>query len=355
MTEKLSKLLHSRFFLGSLCIVLEFVQLIAVFILMYEFVPPITVLAWVFYIGVVLYLINRDEIPEFKIPWLMILLLLPVLGAFVFVLLSSNETSKRQYKRYETAEREMTPYLKQTDWLPVLREQNADAYLQANYLHKAVGMPCFGNSKTSYFPLGEDFHAALLADLRKAKAFIFMEYFIVQEGTMWDSIHEVLKEKAMDGVSVYGMYDDFGCIGTLPEHYYRQLCEEGIHCVPANKFKPVLSHIHNNRDHRKITVIDGEIGYTGGVNLADEYINAITKYGHRKDTAVRIEGEAAKNLSALFVTHWNTQSDEHIDCASCMLMSASPVRGRGVVIPCCKLARLTFRKQFVINSKTFRQ
>ena len=273
----------------------------------------------------------------------------------MFVLLSSNETSKRQYKRYETAEREMTPYLKQTDWLPVLREQNADAYLQANYLHKAVGMPCFGNSKTSYFPLGEDFHAALLADLRKAKAFIFMEYFIVQEGTMWDSIHEVLKEKAMDGVSVYGMYDDFGCIGTLPEHYYRQLCEEGIHCVPANKFKPVLSHIHNNRDHRKITVIDGEIGYTGGVNLADEYINAITKYGHRKDTAVRIEGEAAKNLSALFVTHWNTQSDEHIDCASCMLMSASPVRGRGVVIPCCKLARLPFRNQFVTNSKTFRQ
>lgn len=129
------------------------------------------------------------------------------------------------------------------------------------------------------------------------------------------------------------MYDDFGCMTTLPEHYYKQLCEEGIHCILSNKFTPVLSNIHNNRDHRKITVIDGKIGFTGGVNLADEYINAVEKYGHWKDAAVRIEGEAVKNLTALFITSWNTQSKNPIDCTTYMEAEAVQTEGRGYVIP----------------------
>ena len=120
--------------------------------------------------------------------------------------------------------------------MTALKEQNTDAWLQANYLYESAGMPCQGNTKTTYYPIGEDFHAVLLEELKKAEHFIFMEYFIVQEGVMWDTIHEILKEKAAQGVEVYFMYDDFGCISTLPWHYHEQLNAEGIHCTISNKF-----------------------------------------------------------------------------------------------------------------------
>ncbi|MGM9618665.1 MAG: cardiolipin synthase [Oscillospiraceae bacterium] len=330
---KILKVLRSRFFLAAFLILLEFAQLLAVFILLYKFFLPITVMGWIFHVGVLLYLLNRDEIPEFKLPWLIILFLLPVIGAFIFMLLSSNESSKKATERYERVSLELKPYLRQTAAMDALRKQDADAYVQASYLYSAASMPCHGNSHAAYYPLGEDFFAALLADLQQAERFILMEYFIVQEGRMWDAIHAVLREKAARGVSVYFMYDDFGCMTTLPEHYYRQLCGEGIHCILSNKFTPILSHVHNNRDHRKITVIDGRVGYTGGVNLADEYINACEKYGHWKDTAVRLEGEAVRNLTALFLASWNTQSRDPVDCALYMEAAPEQTGGRGYVIP----------------------
>ena len=330
--EKILRVLRSRYFLAAFCILLEFAQLLAVFILLYEFFLPITIMGWIFHFGVLLYLINRDEIPEFKLPWLIILFLLPVIGAFVFMLLSSNETSRKTTERFERVSLELKPYLRRTEALEALREQDAEAYAQAAYLSAAAAMPCDGHSGTTYYPQGEDFFRALLADLREAEDFIMMEYFIVQEGQMWDAIHELLREKAAQGVSVFVMYDDFGCMTTLPEHYYRQLCQEGIHCILSNRFTPVLSNVHNNRDHRKITVIDGRVGYTGGVNLADEYINAVEKYGHWKDTAVRIEGGAVRNLTALFLASWNTQSKEPVDCARFMDIPARAA-GRGCLLP----------------------
>ncbi|MDE6419706.1 MAG: cardiolipin synthase [Lachnospiraceae bacterium] len=332
--NKILRFLESRFFLGAFCILLEFAQLLAVYILLYKFFLPITILAWIFHFGVLLYLINRDEIPEFKMPWLIILFLLPVIGAFIFMLLSSNSTSKKEYARSEKAVRDMKKYGQQTAQFDNLREQDTDAWLQANYLYGSAGMPCYGNTKTTYYPIGEDFHAALLDELKKAERFIFMEYFIVQEGVMWNPIHEILKEKVAQGVEVYFMYDDFGCIATLPWHYHKVLNSEGIRCEIANEFSAVLSHIHNNRDHRKITVIDGKVGFTGGINLADEYINAIEKHGHWKDTAVKIEGEAVRNLMALFLMNWNTQSKKHpIDYEKYMALQIQSTDGKGIVIP----------------------
>lgn len=331
--ERLLKILRSRFFLAALCILLEFVQLLVVFVLLYEFFLPITVIAWIFHISVLLYLINRDEIPEFKLPWLVILFLLPVIGAFIFMLLSSNDASKKACDRYEKVRLELRPYQTQTASIHMLREQDADAYAQANYLYSVAAVPCYGSSTAIYYGLGEDFHRALMEDLQTAERFIFMEYFIVQEGQMWNSIHAILREKAAQGVSVFFMYDDFGCMTTLPEHYYKQLCEEGIHCIPSNKFTPILSHIHNNRDHRKIAVIDGKVGFTGGVNLADEYINAIVKYGHWKDSAVRIEGEAVKALTALFIANWNAQNPNGIPCSPYMEVPAMRTDVEGYIIP----------------------
>lgn len=151
---------------------------------------------------------------------------------------------------------------------------------------------------------------------------------------MWDQIHDILKEKAAQGVEVYFLYDDFGCIATLPWNYHKLLNDEGIHCEIANKFSPVLSRIHNNRDHRKITVIDGKVGFTGGINLADEYINAVEIFGHWKDTAVKLEGEAVRNLMALFLTNWNANSKKnHIDVGKYMNAPLRMTEGKGVVIP----------------------
>jgi len=273
------------------------------------------VLSYIFNFCVFLYVINREEIPELKLPWLILILLLPILGAYIFILFNGNEQNKKLKKTFNIATEKLQPFGQQNPDIELLQAQNMDAYLQANYLYRAADMPYRDCSKVIYYPIGEDFHAALLEALDKAEHFIFMEYFIIEKGIMWDSIHNVLVRKVKQGVQVNVLYDDFGCMTTLPQHYYRELTNEGIQCIPSNRFKPILSQIHNNRDHRKITIIDGIVGFTGGINLADEYINACEKFGHWKDTAVKIEGEAVKNLTMLFLSSWNMQNKALLECA----------------------------------------
>lgn len=226
--EKLLRILRSRYFVAALCITLEFAQLIAVFVLLYEYVWPITILAWIFHVGVLLYIINRDDIPEFKLPWLIVMFLLPVLGAYVFMLFTSNDSSKKLYDSYDASAQALLSYWQPGEALEQLRVLNPEAFSQANYLQRSAGMSCYSRTATRYFPLGEAFHEALLCDLKQARRFIYMEYFIVEEGEMWNAIHEVLREKAAAGVDVYFMYDDFGCMTTLPGNYYKTLAAEGI-------------------------------------------------------------------------------------------------------------------------------
>ncbi|MDO5377653.1 MAG: cardiolipin synthase [Clostridia bacterium] len=331
--NRIVRMLRSRFFWAALCIGLEFLQLLAVFILFYKHFFPFAVMAWIFHVGVLLYMLNRDEIPELKLPWMTLLFLFPVVGAFIYILLSSNDATKKECQRFDAANRCISPYMRQSRALDALKDRSMDAYAQANYLFHVAGMPCHDGTQAAYFAEGEAFHAALLRDLSHAKRFILMEYFIVQEGRMWDPIHSILREKAAAGVEVYFMYDNFGCMSTLPERYDALLRSEGIHCIPSNRFTPVLSHIHNNRDHRKITVIDGTIGYTGGLNLADEYINAVRRFGHWKDTAVRLEGRAVRNLTGLFIINWNMQHKEPLDGAPYFDVPDAFPPGGGFVIP----------------------
>lgn len=326
------KIFRSRFFLAALCVVLKFVQLIVVFVLAIRYVLPLTILSVLLHIVVLLYLINKDDVPEGKVPWLILILAVPIVGAFVFLLLTSQVQDREKLKRFSESKKKLQPYLKQKESFPIIKVQDSDAWLQANYIFRAANMPCTRYSDVHYYALGEQFHAALLDCLRMAEHFIFMEYFIIQQGEMWNPIHEILKAKAAQGVKIYLMYDDVGCMFTLPENYSQILSGEGIHCALANRFTPVLSHIHNNRDHRKITVIDGKIGFTGGINLADEYINTYEKYGHWKDTAIKVEGEAVKNLMALFLSNWNMQSDLCLDIDAFMNLASPDNKGKGVAI-----------------------
>lgn len=331
--DKVLKVIRSRFFISAFVILLEFAQLMIVFTLLYKYFTIMSVLGYIFYIGVFLYIINKYESPEFKLPWIIIIMLFFVIGAFAFILLAGNEENKKMAKTFNNKKEKISPYITQDSTLDKLKDENLDAYLQANYIKETTGLPCYQNTKVSYYKIGEDFHKELIKSLDEAKHFIFMEYFIIEKGNMWDPIYEILKEKVKKGVTVYIIYDDFGCIRTLSEDYYKKLNDESINCIPSNKFKPVLSRIHNNRDHRKITVIDGKIGFTGGINIADEYINAKVKHGHWKDTAVKLEGDAVKSLSALFLETWNTQSKMTLNPEEFMNLNYRKKKTNGVIAP----------------------
>lgn len=331
--HKIRWFLKTRYFFALFCILLEFIEIMIVYSLLYQYFLPITVAGKIFSAGVLLYLINKDETPEFKLPWLFLLLIVPAVGALAFVVLSSTKQSEKMQKRFREAEKKLKPYLEQKNMLGVLKEEDGDAGGQAEYLLRATGMPCCRNTRVTYYKIGEEFHPALLESLKRATQFIFMEYFIIEPGAMWDPIYRVLKQKADEGVEIYLMYDDIGCMGTLPEKYDSMLRAEGIHCTVSNRFTPILSNIHNNRDHRKITVVDGREGFTGGLNLADEYINAVEKFGHWKDTAVKIEGDAVRSLTALFLAAWNAQNKESLDYGIYMETKTIAAGAKGAVIP----------------------
>ena len=313
--KKLLRVLVSRYSLAVLCILLEFAQLTAVFVLLRNHFWPVNILGWVLQLAVLLYIINRDEIPEFKLPWILLLFLIPVTGAFIFLLFSSNDASRKQRKRHAAVVDSLRPYAERQPPPDGLRELSPAAATQAAYIRSIAGASCCGGTRTEYYPLGDDAWPAMLDALNGAKRFIFLEYFVIQPGRVWGSIHEILVRKAKQGVKVYVMYDDFGCMKYLPSKYYKTLQEEGIHALPANRLRPVFTKSHNNRDHRKITVVDGAVAFAGGFNLADRYMNLETVFGHWKDSAVRLEGPSVQNLTALFIVSWNTQTDEPIDPA----------------------------------------
>jgi len=331
--KKILKIIKSRYMLSALIILLEFVQLMFVFDLLFKYSHVMLILGYMFYIGVFVYIVNKYKSPEFKLPWIIIIMLFFVLGAFAFMLLTSNSQSEKIISKFNNNKEKRKKYLQQDDTLEKIKEDNLDFYLQANYVTKAAELPVYKNTKVTYYKTGEEFYEELLDALSSAKSFIFMEYFIIEEGKMWNQIYNILKDKVKSGVEVYVMYDDVGCMMTLDSNYYMKLNENGIKCIPSNKFMPILSNIHNNRDHRKITVVDGLVGFTGGINLADEYINAKVKYGHWKDSAIKLEGEAVRSLTALFLEIWNTQNKKELDQEKFLKQDSKKINTQGIVIP----------------------
>lgn len=328
--KKFLNVIKSRFFIAAFCIVLVFVELMAVYLLLYKYFMPVTILAKPFYFFVFLYIINKDESIEFKLPWIILILLLPIAGSFMYILLSSDGYSKIEQQRFKQHMEVCKKY--DTD-INLKKIENKEAYLQAKYLCSSAEISVYDKSKVTYYDIGEKYHESLIEELKKAEKFIFMEYFIVEKGAMFNPILDILKEKASKGVEVYFMYDDFGCITTLSEKYYKELNSFGIHAMPSIKFSPKFSNIHNNRDHRKITVIDGKVGFTGGINIADEYINEVKKHGHWKDTAIKIEGKAVKNLTKLFLGIWNFQNKNMLEYDKYLNVSCEQFDNNGLVIP----------------------
>lgn len=254
-------------------------------------------------------MIRQDSTaPEFKISWMVLFILMPIQGGLLYLLWGDKRPAFRLRRQLEKAAGEVEP-LRRPDPAAqkTLERLSPRAARTSAYLRDYAAYPVCAGTEVKYYPSGEAVYADLLPALEKAERFIFIEFFIITSGEMWDSVHEILRRKAAQGVDVRVIYDDVGCATGLPVAYWRTLEQEGIHAVPFNPFLPVLNMVMNSRDHRKIVAVDGSVAFTGGFNLADEYINRKERFGHWRDTAVRLEGPGAWNFAAMFMELWSSQ------------------------------------------------
>lgn len=253
-----------------------------------------------------LYVISRDIKPIDKLSWVFFILCLPIFGCPCYFLFGRRGLKRPMRKRMEAVARTTAPYRKQEPKVKeMLKAEDEYAYKQTEYITNYGDYPLYFEDDSKYYASGEEMYPDLLEDLKKAEKFIFLEYFIMEPGKMFDSIVDILEQKVKEGVLVRLIYDDFGCITTLPRRYYKKLQAKGIHCGAFNPFRPFLSIIMNNRDHRKILVVDGKVAYTGGVNLADEYINEVERFGYWKDAAIRLTGPCVDSFTTMFLEMWN--------------------------------------------------
>ena len=253
---------------------------------------------------IVLYLVRKDEDSSYKIIWIVLIGLLPLLGGALYLVFGNKAPSKGMRRRMQSVEKAHTGDLAQQ---PGPARQLAGDHFSglSRYVARYGPFPVWDKTQAQYFSCGEAMYPKLLADLEKAEKFIFLEYFIVRSGKMWSGVEEILMRKAAQGVDVRLIYDDFGSLLGLPKDFVVRMERHHIRCIPFNPVVPLLSLVMNHRDHRKIVVIDGKVAYTGGINLADEYINAITRFGYWKDAGLRIEGAAVWNFTVMFLDFWN--------------------------------------------------
>lgn len=304
--KRITKFLNSKLAIGLLIILM---QLAWIIYMVYYATEKFSVFNTILRIGALilaLFVISRDIKPINKLSWVFLILCLPIFGCPCYYLFGRSELTKRTRKRMEAVARKSAPYRKQE---PEVKErlcaEDDYAFMQTEYISNYGDYPLFFEDDSTYYACGEEMFPQLLEDLKNAKEFIFLEYFILEPGKMFETIVDILEQKVKEGVLVRLIYDDFGCISTLPHRYYKILQDKGIHCGAFNPFRPFLSIIMNNRDHRKILVVDGKVAYTGGINLADEYINAIERFGYWKDSALRLTGACVDSFTTMFLDMWN--------------------------------------------------
>ena len=281
---------------------------------------------------IVLYLVKKDENSAYKIIWIVLIGTLPLLGGALYLLFGNKAPAKRMRLRMQEVERAHDADLAQ----PGGQTDHLDAANHgiARYVADCGPYPAWKNTTARYFSCGEEMYPSLLADLERAERFIFVEFFIVRPGKMWNGVEEILFRKAEQGVDVRLIYDDFGCLLGLPADFVVRMERHHIRCIPFNPVVPLVSLVMNHRDHRKIVVIDGKVGYTGGVNLADEYINAEERFGYWKDAAIRLEGAAVWNFTVMFLNFWNSFRPSETDYSPFAPRAEElPQTGDGVVQP----------------------
>lgn len=303
--------LFSRFGVILLLFLLQVWILLSVFVWFEDLQPYVSGVTMLFTVVMVLYLLNSRFDPTAKITWLVIIMLMPVFGAFLLWFTKSevgHRLIKGRVNQIASQARGRIP--QKPEVLCRLEQEDSGAAALARYVERSGCYPVFENTAVTYFPVGEKKWEEMLRQLEQARHYIFLEYFIVDEGLMWGKVLEILARKAAEGVEVRVMYDGTCEFTTLSHNYPRRLQKLGIKCKMFAPLTPFVSTHYNYRDHRKILVIDGHTAFTGGVNLADEYINYRKKHGHWKDTAVMLQGEAARSFALMFLEMWGMEEKE---------------------------------------------
>ena len=311
-------------------------QLILYFVMMFSLVQHVTVLFGsiaAFTAAMLFIVLNSTENPSIKLSWSIVIAVLPLFGAVLYFFVRFDLGYRLEQKVLEKSMLESDIYVPdQTLLLQKVQEEDKCLYNLANYLRSKGQHTIYSNTQVKYFPVGEDMFAEMMVQLEKAEKFIFMEYFAIGPSYMWNTILELLVKKVKQGVDVRVMYDGSNAVTTLPYGYHKQLKQFGIQCKVFSEFHPFVSTHYNNRDHRKILVVDGEVAFTGGVNLQDRYINRKEIFGHWKDTGVMVRGDAAQGFTLLFLQMWNALEKERV-YEPYMKPVSKEISGPGYVIP----------------------
>ncbi len=275
--------------------------------------------------------LHGRENPTVKLSWCILIAVLPLPGAVLYCFARFDISSQLSRRVLERTQKESCGLLEAGNCVQdQFRETDRDFYNLCNYM-QSCGFPLYPASGTSYFPLGEDMFREMLLQLEMAEKFIFLEYFIIVPGKMWSQILEILCRKAKQGVEIRLLYDGMNALTNLPYNYPAQLQAQGIQCKVFSPVKPFVSTHYNNRDHRKILVIDGKVAFTGGINLEDRYINEEQVFGHWKDTGVMIRGQGVDSFTLLFLQLWNVTEKQRIYAP---YLAAQPLPQQdGFVIP----------------------
>ncbi len=335
--KRLLKILTGRFFAFVVLTLLQLALLVAILLNILERVDLFFSITYVLSGITVFYVLSREENPAYKMIWLILLLAAPVFSVPFFIIFGNKRDSKKVarqvalYNQYVRNEDAAECALRAEGVRERLKSYSRSYSRQSDYLYNLTRSCVYDRTSAAYFPTGEAAFEAIIEDMRKATRFILIETFIIDLGTLWDSVLSVLTEKVRQRVDVYLLYDDVGTIKNVPATYQKTLAETGIKVAVFNRLRAHLNPRLNYRDHRKLIIIDGDIGYTGGINIADEYINRKIRFGHWKDTAVRLHGDAVISMTNLFFQQWGFTTKESID-----IQSFSPrtnVQGDGFIQP----------------------
>ena len=331
----LFSIVFSRVFVITALVLIQLVAMGAAITFLQMYASYIYAMFIILGIITVIYIVNSKSNSAFKVTWMLLLIATPILGAAFYAFMKIQPGTAFIKKRFNALYKTTKPYMIQDK--SILEDIRVSKPANANlvsYMNNRVSYPVYRNTSVKYFSSGEETFAVLKEKLKTAKDYIFMEYFIVEKGVMWNEILDILKGKVSEGVDVRFMYDGMCSLNLLPYHYDRELCKMGIKCKQFNPVHPIISSYHNNRDHRKICVIDGKVAFTGGVNIADEYINKKERFGHWKDTAIMLEGEAVQSFTMMFLQMWNVSEKRTEDYRKFLSQKSNVVRREvGFVLP----------------------
>ena len=298
----------------GISVLLQVAWLVFMAVKLNEYSVKINLISSIIALLVVLRIYGMHTNSAFKMPWIMLILLSPVMGLCLYILLGRSGLSAGMRKRFERIDRELLPKLNVGgNYFEQLLRENRSVANQSFYIQKFSGFPVYQNTDVEFYAEAVDGFCAQLRELRQAEKFIFLEYHAIEDAVSFHRMKEILIEKARQGIDVRILYDDVGSIGFINKDFIRRMEAVGIQCRVFNPLVPVLNVFMNNRDHRKITVIDGKVGFTGGYNLADEYFNLIHPYGQWKDSGIKLTGDAVRSLTILFLEMWNVMKPTDTD------------------------------------------